>query len=322
MKRARHDPVLDGWVCPSCGQARGRHGRGGARACKAKEPGPTCIGLVCECEKGVCYNRRNGWMRSPCVHAHCQHCGWRGTIRSKPFERDFGLSRCAMAPDGLHRIEPGIAADSSPRVLHLVLRCLVCGHEGHAMVDWLMDTEWIDPRGPPTVRGPRRAGTGEGTGPSSRAIDPTISDLLPLVDAQGALHKAPPPLYYAYRLRKKDDPMAKRYQQGKFQARVSIEVEAMSPPLLFWPDDFRGQLKALIEGGGAAEHSALAWYRWRYAQACWQSILFLPEEGTAFVEMGADSTAVVSDVDSPEQALHRLLSKDVLPNPVGCGCRR
>ncbi len=116
--------------------------------------------------------------------------------------------------------------------------------------------------------------------------------------------------------------MTKKYRAGGFQTRVHIDVEETSAPMLFWPGDIRSQFKSLVEAGAASEHSALAWYRWRYADACWQSILYLPEESTAIVALGKDSTAIVADVGSPEEALRRLVDSKGMPNPVGCGCQR
>ena len=116
--------------------------------------------------------------------------------------------------------------------------------------------------------------------------------------------------------------MAKKYRTGGFQTRVHIDVEETRAPMLFWPNGFRSQFKGIVEAGAASEHSAMAWYRWRYADACWQLILFLPEEGTAIVELGKDSVAIVNDVGSPEAALKQLIDGKGMPNPVGCGCSR
>lgn len=113
--------------------------------------------------------------------------------------------------------------------------------------------------------------------------------------------------------------MAKKFRSGGFSSKVNIEVEETSAPMFFWPDGFRGEFKALVQAEAASEHSAMAWYRWRYNNACWQSILFLPEESVAIVELGKGSTALVDDVRSPEDALKLLLAGKAMPNPT-CGC--
>lgn len=145
-KKGRKDPLLDGWVCPNCGQTGRRHGRGGARACKSRTQGPLCQGLTCMCHNGRCYSSDTGrgWRRSPCLDALCAHCGWRGELRSKDFERDFGLSRCPVHPSGIHQcqviLEPAEHASIAMR-----LTCTQCGTRGASISHPIHDVEWSRP---------------------------------------------------------------------------------------------------------------------------------------------------------------------------------
>ena len=143
MKRKR--PLQDGWVCPNCGQTLTRHGRGGARGCKLETQGPTCAGLVCQCTDGRCFSKDTGygWRRSPCPNAFCQHCGWKGTIRSKEFERAYGSSRCPKALTGWHFTRIRIDKDKTRSdMCLLIFECQLCGAKGFVMIDPIQDIEW------------------------------------------------------------------------------------------------------------------------------------------------------------------------------------
>lgn len=143
--RRRRRPLVDGWVCPRCGQIGTRHGRGGARACKDSRGLPTCLGLRCTCEDGLCFSKGEGygWRRSPCRHAVCSHCGWTGEVRSKTFEREFGLSRCPKSSHGGHLVRIEAVGSVAPTVLRLRLTCVECGLVGWIVADPAIDVDWL-----------------------------------------------------------------------------------------------------------------------------------------------------------------------------------
>jgi hypothetical protein len=148
MSRRRHaSPLVDGWVCPRCGQVGDRHGRSGARGCQTRQTGPRCPGLVCECEDGLCYSKSQGfgWRRSPCLNAHCLHCGWRGEIRSRPFERAYGMSRCPKSGDGWHHPLVTISHNTEADAMHQRLHCPLCGIDGTVRIHPIRDIDWRRP---------------------------------------------------------------------------------------------------------------------------------------------------------------------------------
>ena len=144
----RKQPLQDGWSCPNCGQTSGRHGRGGARGCKHEPQGPTCPGLVCKCRDGQCFSHEYGygWRRSPCPNAFCHHCGWRGSVRSREFERAYGHSRCPISMDGWHFavLKLKISKDRSGKY-QLVFVCKLCGAKGTFALDPVRDIPWSFP---------------------------------------------------------------------------------------------------------------------------------------------------------------------------------
>ena len=147
--------MVDGWVCPHCGQTESRHGRGGSRACDAEQKGPVCPGLICQCSDGVCFSRGlgYGWRRSPCPNAVCQHCGWRGTIRSAEFEREYGSARCPKSTTGFHHAHVRVDGNRH-RTDHtaLVFDCKICGAKGFLIIDPIKDIEWkLERTAPPGV---------------------------------------------------------------------------------------------------------------------------------------------------------------------------
>lgn len=148
MKRRRHRPLVDGWVCPRCGQKGMRHGHGGARACKSRDDSPRCRGLECTCQDGQCYSKSMegfGWRRSPCPCARCYHCGWQGEVRSRDFERVYGNSRCPSSSTGWHHPVISVVPNQQPSNLVLRLRCPMCGLEAETRLDPIEDMEWMRP---------------------------------------------------------------------------------------------------------------------------------------------------------------------------------
>lgn len=145
--RRRHPRVFtDGWVCPKCGQWGVRHGRGGARGCHSKlPPGPHCEGMECKCEDGVCFGKHPhgyGWRRSPCRNAVCHHCGWSGEVRSRAFERAYGLSRCVRSNTGWHYPTITVLPNTEPGSLVLMFECTLCGRKATATLDPIADIVW------------------------------------------------------------------------------------------------------------------------------------------------------------------------------------
>lgn len=140
----RHRPLVDGWVCPRCGQVGTRHGRGGARGCHSAMPGPVCPGLVCRCGDGVCFAKHKGygWRRSPCRNAQCMHCGWVGEVRSREFEKLFGNSRCPKSATGWHTVEIVAEQNQTPDVLRLQFKCIDCHATGSTVIDPVQDVRW------------------------------------------------------------------------------------------------------------------------------------------------------------------------------------
>jgi len=147
MKRCRSNPLLSGWVCPNCGQVGGRHGRGGARRCRGHNRGPICDGLVCRCGDGVCYSKSGGrgWRRSPCPNAYCWHCGWKGEVRSRDFERAYGHSRCPGSPTGWHHALARLGMNPEPDALQLDFSCSYCGVVGECVIHPIEDITWKYP---------------------------------------------------------------------------------------------------------------------------------------------------------------------------------
>jgi len=146
-RRRRRNPLLDGWVCPRCGQYSNRHGRGGARACKAGRDKPHCPGLQCQCGDGRCYQTGvgRGWRRSPCLRAVCAHCGWEGAVRSRDFERTYGDARCPKSRTGWHHVTAEIHDNAEPDALRMTLRCIYCGAVGEITIHPVDDVMWETP---------------------------------------------------------------------------------------------------------------------------------------------------------------------------------
>ena len=145
--RRRRNALVDGWVCPKCGQVAARHGRGGARACHGGDgPFAGCRGLECECTDGKCYSKKSwrlGWRRSPCPNAVCYHCGWKGTVRSRDFERAYGLSRCPKSSTGWHHPVLRVVPNTRPNSLALICVCSECGRKGTSTLDPIADILWL-----------------------------------------------------------------------------------------------------------------------------------------------------------------------------------
>lgn len=163
----RKQPLRDGWVCPNCGQTSDRHGRGGARGCKHEPQGPTCPGLVCKCKDGTCFSKEYGygWRRSPCLNAFCHHCGWKGTIQSREFEREYGGSRCPKSVDGWHNIQHiRFGRNKKDRkkdrskgrsdVCRIIFECEICGASGPLNIDPIHDIPWQIPERKAPQEGP------------------------------------------------------------------------------------------------------------------------------------------------------------------------
>ena len=167
-------PLRDGWVCPHCGQTLHRHGRGGSRACKAEQSGPTCPGVVCECEDGICYSKQlgYGWRRSPCPNAHCLHCGWRGTVRSREFEREYGSSRCTKSATGWHYAKAGVEKNLDPSSLRVVLKCQICGSTATKLIDPIDDLNWkpVERALPPPASSGHQEGNPGGDKPDDGSV--------------------------------------------------------------------------------------------------------------------------------------------------------
>lgn len=121
-----------------------RHGRGGSRACKSDQSVRTCQGLVCECEDGLCYSKQlgYGWRRSPCTNAHCLHCGWRGTVRSKDFEREYRSNRCTKSSTGWHFARVSVERNMDPSSLRIILKCQICGSKAIKLIDAIDEIDW------------------------------------------------------------------------------------------------------------------------------------------------------------------------------------
>jgi hypothetical protein len=144
--------MIDGWVCPRCGQTGIRHGRAGARGCKTSTDSPHCRGLECECEDGRCFSKRAegyGWRRSPCPTARCYHCGWEGIVRSRDFERAFGLARCPKSNTGWHHPTITWVPNTVPNVLVLRFKCAICGRIATRPLHPVEDIQWHDPEPEP-----------------------------------------------------------------------------------------------------------------------------------------------------------------------------
>ncbi len=146
---ASWDPSLvDGWVCPRCGQTGTRHGRAGSRGCKTSTDSLHCRGLECECDDGRCFSKRPGpgygWRRSPCVTARCYHCGWEGIVRSLDFEREYGLERCPKSNTGWHHTTIQWVPNSEPSNVALRFRCSICGTTGLIVIA-SQDIQWQKP---------------------------------------------------------------------------------------------------------------------------------------------------------------------------------
>lgn len=137
-------PLWTGWVCPHCGQTEQRHGRGGARGCHA-EGDERCPGLECKCTDGKCYSKAFGfgWRRSPCPNAECAHCGWKGTLRSREFERHYGASRCPGSSSGWHWVTVRVEMSQfEPAGVMLVFTCRDCGATGTSVIDPIKQITW------------------------------------------------------------------------------------------------------------------------------------------------------------------------------------
>ena len=69
------------WRCPQC---RAEWYKCGSGEC-LDNAGVACEGLICECLESDAHNgsvqEDHGEVTAnPCLHAHCYHCGWTGTM--------------------------------------------------------------------------------------------------------------------------------------------------------------------------------------------------------------------------------------------------
>ena len=72
---------MSAWRCPKCGAEWYKCGQGEC----VGNAGVACEGLICECPgddmtKLSAESHHGETAANPCLHAHCYHCGWTGTM--------------------------------------------------------------------------------------------------------------------------------------------------------------------------------------------------------------------------------------------------
>ena len=91
----------------------------------------------------------------------------------------------------------------------------------------------------------------------------------------------------------------KKGRRAEYRANVQVDIEQVRAPLAMWP----GVIRKHFKKHAFDPNTAKGWYRWRMGMGKWYSILYLPEDKAAIIQLGPDSVALVEDVSGVVEAL-------------------
>ena len=70
------------------------------------------------------------------------HCGWTGELRSRDFERAYGLARCPISRTGWHNPVITVERHHTPTLCRQFWKCVDCGIAATVIVDPVADVDW------------------------------------------------------------------------------------------------------------------------------------------------------------------------------------